>query len=471
MRRASYKRRLICSAYALTCSSQALGFQPDRLLSSFGSVSFSFPRRNQHASRHPQQIYRELVNSSSRGQIHPHRRSRDYRSFVSQRRIEADGSDTDSASAENRHHVPTRSRTLGLASLVSRVVRGARRRGADAPDASSNGNASASSSSKAPKLPPNQRDELERLRRENILLRETLFKLEAENEKLQQDFANRIVIETFEGEGKIRKAREEAIEDDEDDMDASFMLMSEEQMMYDDPAQWCDELEDGACPVEPTISFGEALRDRAYWLVGLLGMQSLSGIILARNEALLANHPVSTSFDSPMRMSSPALLLCRPRLTYFKRFVTCTVIYFLTMLVGAGGNAGNQASVRVIRGLALGTLNDATQAQFLTRELKMAVSLSSILSVAGFLRAAVFHTPLPETLAITAALAMIVFSSVCLGAILPLILKRIGVDPAHSSTTIQVVMDILGVILAVVVSSLLLDSPFGHLLVSRLSRG
>jgi Mg/Co/Ni transporter MgtE len=141
------------------------------------------------------------------------------------------------------------------------------------------------------------------------------------------------------------------------------------------------------------------------------------------------------------------------------------------MLVGAGGNAGNQASVRVIRGLALGTLNEATQAQFLTRELKMAVSLSSILSVAGFLRAAVFHTPLPESLAVTAALAMIVFSSVCLGAILPLILKRIGVDPAHSSTTIQVVMDILGVILAVVVSSLLLDSPFGHLLVSRLSRG
>jgi Mg/Co/Ni transporter MgtE len=141
------------------------------------------------------------------------------------------------------------------------------------------------------------------------------------------------------------------------------------------------------------------------------------------------------------------------------------------MLVGAGGNAGNQASVRVIRGLALGTLNEATQAQFLTRELKMAVSLSSILSVAGFLRAAVFHTPLPETLAVTAALAMIVFSSVCLGAILPLILKRIGVDPAHSSTTIQVIMDILGVILAVLVSGLLLDSPFGHMLVSRLSRG
>ena len=43
-------------------------------------------------------------------------------------------------------------------------------------------------------------------------------------------------------------------------------------------------------------------------------MQSLSGFILAKNEALLENHPV--------------------------------IIFFLTMLVGAGGNAGNQASVR-----------------------------------------------------------------------------------------------------------------------------
>lgn len=99
------------------------------------------------------------------------------------------------------------------------------------------------------------------------------------------------------------------------------------------------------------------------------------------------------------------------------------------MLVGAGGNAGNQASVRVIRGLALGTLNEQTQGQFLTRELKMASALSIILSLAGFARASVFRTPLPETIAVTAALAMIVFSSVCLGAILPLILKKLRVDP------------------------------------------
>ena len=123
----------------------------------------------------------------------------------------------------------------------------------------------------------------------------------------------------------------------------------------------------------------------------------------------------------------------------------------------------------VIRGLALGALNDSTQRQFLNRELKMAGCLSIILSFAGFVRAAVFHTPVAETIAITVSLTAIVFTSICLGAILPLLLKRIGVDPAHSSTSIQVVMDILGVVMTVLVSSLLLDSPFGKLVIERLT--
>ena len=91
----------------------------------------------------------------------------------------------------------------------------------------------------------------------------------------------------------------------------------------------------------------------------------------------------------------------------------------------------------MIRGLALGTLNERTRVQFLLRELKMAGALSVILAAAGFARAILFKTGIAEAIAVTAALAMIVFSSVCLGAILPLILEYLGVDPAHSSTTIQ----------------------------------
>ncbi|GKZ00007.1 hypothetical protein MPSEU_000954100 [Mayamaea pseudoterrestris] len=273
-------------------------------------------------------------------------------------------------------------------------------------------------------------NEIERLRRENDQLKQSLEHVQVENERLHR--TSRIVLENFEGEGKLREVKEKYKNGTAVDM------LGEDVDIYNDPSLWCDELEDGACPLEPSVSFGEALRDRAYWLVGLLVLQSLSGFILSRNEALLENHPF--------------------------------IIFFLTMLVGAGGNAGNQASVRVIRGLALETLNEETQKAFLVRELKMAGCLSAILSLVGFLRASLFHTPFLESLAVTASLSAIVFTSVCLGAVLPLILKRVGVDPAHSSTTIQVAMDILGVYIAVFVSKLILDSPVGHVIVTALGR-
>ena len=52
-----------------------------------------------------------------------------------------------------------------------------------------------------------------------------------------------------------------------------------------------------------------------------------------------------------------------------------------------------------------------------------------------------------------------------------LFLQKLQVDPAHSSTSIQVIMDILGVVITVFVSTLMLDSPVGQYidLVSKLS--
>ena len=116
----------------------------------------------------------------------------------------------------------------------------------------------------------------------------------------------------------------------------------------------------------------------------------------------------------------------------------------------------------------MGTLNERTRGQFLIREVKMAATLSFILSIAGFCRTIFFKTPFPEAITVTASLSLIVFSSVCLGAVLPLILERIGVDPAHSSTSIQVIMDILGVAVAVTVSGAILDGPLGAYLLPKL---
>ena len=103
----------------------------------------------------------------------------------------------------------------------------------------------------------------------------------------------------------------------------------------------------------------------------------------------------------------------------------------------------------VIRGLAVGTITDANTRSFLRKEVNMGICLSLILGTAGCIRAAIFLTPMLETFAITTSLFMIVSISIVLGAVLPLGMKRVRIDPAHSSTTIQVIMDILGVTITV----------------------
>lgn len=170
-----------------------------------------------------------------------------------------------------------------------------------------------------------------------------------------------------------------------------------------------------------------SIKDRSSCLVMLLIFQSCSGFILGGHESLLRAHPA--------------------------------IVYFLTMLVGAGGNAGNQASVQMIRAMALGKMNDRNWVPYVMNEIKVAVILSVILAAVGCIRAIFFSTPLPETVAVTVILAVIVFASIIIGVTLPLALNRIGIDPVHSSTTIQVIMDILGVFLTVVISTWLLQSP------------
>eukprot|EP01037_Dinobryon_pediforme_P021121 gene21121-21911_t len=108
------------------------------------------------------------------------------------------------------------------------------------------------------------------------------------------------------------------------------------------------------------------------------------------------------------------------------------------MLVGAGGNAGNQATVRVIREIAIGSLNDKTRWPYILREFAMAFSLALIVGLFGLIRVSIFSSiSRPEAITISLALMAIVLISVVVGALLPLIFQAVHLDPANSSTTIQ----------------------------------
>ena len=185
-----------------------------------------------------------------------------------------------------------------------------------------------------------------------------------------------------------------------------------------------------ACPLEPQQTFLSSFCERGGWLVGLLILQSCSSFILESNQKLITQHP--------------------------------TIIYFLTMLVGAGGNCGNQASVRMIRGIALGTVNSKTVSHILFREFIMALSIATLLAVICFGRAFLSSDcSVSESVTITLALVMIVIISIIVGSILPLLLQFVKIDPAHASTLIQVVMDISGVAITCLVATVLLETPVG----------
>ena len=179
-----------------------------------------------------------------------------------------------------------------------------------------------------------------------------------------------------------------------------------------------------ASPVDSDGTFLASIWDRGGMLATLLLFQSFSSFILAHHEDLLKKHP--------------------------------TIVFYLTALVGAGGNAGNQAAVRIIRGIALGIVTDKNRNVFLQRELCMAFALSFLLGFVLILRTFISTVTFIETQTVLISIFAIVFLSVNLGALLPLILQKVGIDPAHAGTIIQVIMDISGVLITCRISQFLM---------------
>ena len=91
------------------------------------------------------------------------------------------------------------------------------------------------------------------------------------------------------------------------------------------------------------------------------------------------------------------------------------------------------------------------------RELVMGLLLGIALFVVGFLRVSA-KFDVVSSLAIGVTLYVIVASATITGTLIPLGLNRLGIDPAHAGPTIQVVMDVSGVLLTCVVCSFFFGS-------------
>jgi magnesium transporter len=130
---------------------------------------------------------------------------------------------------------------------------------------------------------------------------------------------------------------------------------------------------------------------------------------------------------------------------------------FIPLIISSGGNSGSQATTLVIRALALGEVGLKDWWRIMRREITTGLSLGVILGVIGFLHISIRQAILPTSygsiwlpLAITVGISLVgvVMWGSLVGSVLPLLLQRLGFDPATSSAPfVATLVDVTGLII------------------------
>lgn len=160
----------------------------------------------------------------------------------------------------------------------------------------------------------------------------------------------------------------------------------------------------------------ELVRRRVGWLVLLLIFDFLTGTVLKNFEHALSS--------------------------------VVALAFFIPMLLDTGGNAGAQASITIIRGLATGDVNLKNIFRIVKLEVLTALFIGLIVGSVAFARA--FLLQRDFILAIVVGLTMFLISllAISTGIFLPLFSKKVGLDPAVLAGPITTsVVDIVGLII------------------------
>ncbi|RNF05642.1 Mg++ transporter [Trypanosoma rangeli] len=171
---------------------------------------------------------------------------------------------------------------------------------------------------------------------------------------------------------------------------------------------------------------------RTVVLVVLLLIQSLSQFVLGMYEGLISRHVMI-----PM---------------------------FLTMIIGAGGNAGNQSAVRCITGLTTREFRRRDFLIVLRKEFVCGLIISLLLTVVGFARVYYFYwSQFYSTIAISMSLFCVLMISALFGTTLPFFFQFVGINREHAAPCIQVLMDIVGVFITCFLCSLVIPASEGSI--------
>lgn len=138
------------------------------------------------------------------------------------------------------------------------------------------------------------------------------------------------------------------------------------------------------------------------------------------------------------------------------------LVMFMPLIASSGGNSGSQASTLIIQAMAMGEVNLSDWWRIMRREILSGFTLGSILGLIGFFRIALWHTLMAHgfmqdlygihwllvAFSVGISLIGVVLWGSLMGSMLPLILKRLGFDPAVSSAPfVATLVDVTGLVI------------------------
>ena len=125
-------------------------------------------------------------------------------------------------------------------------------------------------------------------------------------------------------------------------------------------------------------------------------------------------------------------------LTIFEDALSAALVLFVPMIMGTGGNSGGQSSVTVIRSLSLGEIEFKDLFKVMRKELTVGILAGIFVGIATFLKVVLVDRFLlgnPDVtvlvaLAVAVSLAVTIIFAKLIGAMLPILAKKLGFDPA-----------------------------------------
>jgi magnesium transporter len=138
---------------------------------------------------------------------------------------------------------------------------------------------------------------------------------------------------------------------------------------------------------------------------------------------------------------------------------------FIPLIISSGGNSGSQAATLIIRSLALGEVRLRDWWRVVRRELGMGLILGAVLGSIALARILIWQaisSPYGEhyllvALTVASSLVGVVLYGTLTGSMLPLLLRRLGFDPASASAPfVATLVDVTGLIIYFTAASLIL---------------